>query len=479
MAEQKKALGVQGIESPNQYSNRQHLIHQTVLSLHLPPNRQAGNHRDDEIFSRFAATWMANTATGAAFALNHYLVGDLKIAAHQSENKTPFEDFFETYPNQARNTLAVLQSRANLIRKVRELHGIHGAQFHLQELLPLQENIAQKVESMVNHAKAEVDQHPTMHTLFHDTIIKINDKMLKQESAEILRHVDSENKRNRYPNGTVVYDQLRRIQSSEQAQTIREESQYIELVQTRDNYHAWCLAKTGSHLGQRSDYNPTQEDPNWQLKTSIAQFLYKKLYERAEKLKTYRTKQRSGSSTIGEGPIQLKDFYDIPDREFLSAINWETQDKKVLPSQQQLQMLREALSSAANALNNPDEIELDEFLKTGDKHNYKPNPNNPTHANPFTSRAMKILWICGAESPIKVGLYHTGSRKLQTDLQLAYKGNVLERLMKLIKDNFRWFAQLQQLVQINRQLTNIHRDLSHNTAARDQASANLKGMPRI
>lgn len=474
-----ESSGNKAIETPAGYQTRRHLIEQTSLSIHLPPNRHAGRHRDDEIFSRFAATWMANTSTGAAFALNHYLIGDLKIAAHQSQNKTPFEDFFETYPNQARNSLAILQSRANLIRKVRQLHGIHGAQFHLEELQPLQQNIAQKVESMVNHAKAEVDQHPIMHTLFHDTIIKVNDKMLKQESAEIMRHVDSENKRNRYANGAVVYDQIRRIQSSEQAQTIREDSQYIELVQTRDNFQAWALAKTGARHGQRHDYNPVLEDPNWRLKTSIAEYLHKKLYESAEKLKTFRNKQRSGGSTIGEGPIQLKSFYDIPDREFLSAINWETQGKQVHPSQQQLQMLREALSTAANALNNSDEIELDEFLKTGDKNNYKPTPKNPIQANPFSSRSMKILWICGAEAPVKIGLYHTASRKLQTDLQLAYKGNVLERLIKLIKDNFRWFAQFQQLVQINRQLTNIHRDLSHNTVARDQAAANLRSMPRI
>jgi hypothetical protein len=289
--------------------------------------------------------------------------------------------------------------------------------------------------------------------------------MAKRETTELLRAVEGEADRKRYPNGPTVFQQIQHLQQSNQAATIREENQYIELIQTRDNYQFWCDEKTGSHTtadSQRRD--PRHEDANYELKTNIANFLYDKLYPFAQTLK--------------DNPAQVKralqSLEDISDNDFLRGIEWKTQGKAIHPHPQQIHMLREALNTAVTVLQSNDPTPLNDFLETG----YK--APTGTNGQGYNSRAMKILWIAGAEAPCKLGTYKTSNRKLHTDLHLAFQGTVLERLIHLIKNNFRWFAQLQQLVMINRQLATIHKDLNPvASAAQDQHTSSLRSMPRI
>ena len=447
-----------------EYARRQYLLKQTALASYLPPSLQSADRKEQEMFSRFAATWISNTATGAAVALNRYLVGDLQLAAAQGQTSTVFEVFFQTKPTDPKN-LAVLHSRLNLLQKVRNLHGIKGAQYHLEQLSPLPQNLAERVESMVNHAQNELEQHPQMLHTFTRTIADINEKMQKRETTELLRSVEGEADRRRYPNGQAIYQQIQRLQQSEQAQNIREESQYIELIQTRNNFQSWCLEKTGGYSTNLQNH-PREEDLNYDLKVSIADFLYKKLHPQAENLRTHR------QDNSPEG-IKLEDLRRMPDEEFLRGLDWQTQGKAIHPNPKQIQMMREALISAATALNSKQETHLDDFLNIGEK-------NSSNSKQPYESRAMKILWIAGAEAPCKLGVFKAANRKLHSDLHLAFEGNVLERLIHFIKANFRWFAQLQQLVMINRQLASIHRDMNPTGAAhQEQHTTALRNMPRL
>lgn len=450
------------------WAKRQYLLKQTALAPYLAPNLQTADRREDEMFSRFSATWMANTATSAALSLNAYLAADLKIAAAQGQTPTTFETFFATHPTHSAAHLSVLQSRLNLIRKVRDIHGIKGAQFHIEKLPPLPLTVADRVKSIVNYAQAELEHQPRTLNNFTRTIAEINDKTQKRETIELLRCVESEADRKRYANGPAIFQQVQRLQQSEQALSIREDTQYIELIQTRNNFQNWYIQKTGIQPTSRDLLsNPREEDLNYDLKISIANFLYSKLHERAEALRTERDTSRNADASIDP-----QHFQHMPDQDFLRGINWQTQGKAIHPNSQQLQMMRDALTAAAAAFNSTDKTQLDEFLKIGDK------KSSGTHT--YASRPMQILWIAGAEGPCKLGVYKAANRKLQNDLHVAFEGNVLEKLIHLIKANFRWFSQLQQLVMINRQLATIHRDLNPNLAAhQEQHTSALRNMPRL
>lgn len=445
-----------------EYARRQYLLNQTALAPYLPPSLQTADRREDEMFSRFAATWMANTATSAALSLNTYLAADLRIAAAQNQTPTAFELFFSRPPAQDQTQLPVLQSRLNLINKVRETQGIKGAQFTLEKLAPLPQTLADRVASNVNYAQTELEHHPQALNQLTTSISEINEKTRTRETTELLRCVESETDRKRYPNGQTIFQQMQRLQQSEHAQSIRQETQYIELIQTRNNFQSWCSHKTGQQRPITLP-NPHEEDLNYELKVRIANFLYNKLHEHA-------VAQRALDKSL-----QPQEFYNIPDQEFLRGIDWKTQGKTVHPNTQQLQMVRQALTSAATALKFSDPESFDQFLQFQDK-----NKNNTNLQEARESRAMQILWIAGAEAPCKLGSYKAANRKLQTDLHLAFEGNVLEKLIHLIKTNFRWFAQVQQLVMINRQLASIHRDMNpHQAAHQDQHASNLRSMPRL
>jgi hypothetical protein len=447
------------------YARRQYLLKQTPLSTYLPPNLQTGDSRQDEMFTRFSAAWIANTANSAAVSLNRYFVADLQLAAAQQQTATAFEKFFQTPAPKAFEDLTVLNSRRNLIQKVRQIHGIKGAHYHLDPITPSSDTTAERVESMINHAQRELEQDPATLNAFTRTLTDINEKMAKRETVELLRAVQGEADRTRYPNGPAVYQHLQHLQQSDQAATIREENQYIELIQTRDNYQFWCNEKTGAHAAiDPNRRDPRQEDANYQLKLNIANFLYDKLQPIAETLE----------ESPGESKRAFQALRNISDTEFLRGIEWKTQGKTIHPHPQQIQMMREALTNAATVLQSNDPTHLREFLETGNKNNTAPTRQQ------YNSRAMKILWIAGAEAPCKLGTYKTSNRKLHTDLHLAFQGTVLERLIHLIKNNFRWFAQLQQLVMINRQLATIHKDLNPvASAAQDQHTSSLRSMPRI
>ena len=447
-----------------EYARRQYLLKQTPLATYLPPSFDTGDSRQDEMFTRFSAAWIANTANGAAVSLNRYFVGDLQLAAAQGQSPTVFETFFETKPLDPGLNLSVLNSRVNLIKKVRQIHRIKGAQFHLEQPPNVPKTAPEHIAALINDAQRELEHDRRTLNTFNRTISELNDKTQKSETVKLLRAVEGEADRKRFPNGPAIYQQIQHLQQSEQAQSIREDNQHIELIQTRNNYQLWCKEKTGNHLAFNNERDPRQEDSNYGLKRNIANFLYSKLHALAE------TAHASGQGH----KIEPQAVRAIPDSEFLRGINWQTQSKTIHPDPQQLQMMRDALITAATVLNSKDETHRHRFLQMGNK------INTVSLEELYTSRAMKILWIAGAEAPCKLGIYKATNRKLHNDLHLAFEGTVLERLIHLIKNNFRWFAQLQQLVMINRQLATIHKDLNpHGAASQEQASQSLRSMPRI